>query len=51
MGTTVAGTGLMWALLQTVRWEAVPYGEVVKVVLAIGIGVMGYLMYGKKKEG
>ena len=36
----------MW-LLSTVKWEAVPYGECLKIAVAIGLAILGYRMYRK----
>jgi uncharacterized membrane protein YebE (DUF533 family) len=43
--STIAGGGAGIALLLTVRWEAIPYGEAVKVGVALALAIMGYLMY------
>lgn len=43
--STIAGGGAGLALLLTVRWEAIPYGECVKVGAALVILAMGYLFY------
>jgi len=32
-----------------VRWEAIPYGEAVKVDVALALAIMGYLMYRGEK--
>ena len=42
---TIAGGSAGTALLLTVRWEAIPYGETVKVGVALALAIMGYLMY------
>jgi hypothetical protein len=47
--STVAGGGAGMALLLTVRWEAVPMGELVKVVVAVLLMLAGYFMYREKK--
>ena len=46
--STIAGgtTGLL--LLQTVRWEAVPHGEFIKIGVSFGLFAVGYLMYREK---
>jgi len=33
-----------------VRWEAIPYGEAVKVGVALALAIMGYLMYRAKRR-
>ena len=43
--STIAGGGAGIALLLTVRWELVPYGEAVKVGVALVLAITGYLMY------
>lgn len=43
--STLAGSGAGAALLATVRWEAVPHGELVKIGLAVVLMVLGYLFY------
>jgi hypothetical protein len=48
--STIAGGGAGIALLLTVRWEAIPYGEVVKVAVALVLAIMGYLMYRGETE-
>lgn len=45
LGSTIAGGGAGIALLLTVRWEAIPYGEAVKVAVAVLLAVLGYVMY------
>ena len=47
--STIAGGGAGLALLLTVRWEAVPYGEAVKIGVALLLAGLGYLMY--RREG
>ena len=47
LGSTIAGGGAGLALLLTVRWEAIPQGEAVKVAAAFVLLVLGYLMYRK----
>jgi len=51
--STIAGGGARIALLLTVRWEAIAYGEAVKVgvALALALAVIGYLMYRGEKAG
>ena len=43
--STIAGGGAGLALLLTVRWEAVPHGEAVKIGVALVLAVFGYCMY------
>ncbi len=43
--STIAGGGAGVALLATVRWEAVPYGELMKLATAVLLTLVGYLMY------
>ena len=43
--STIAGGGAGVALLATVRWEMVPYGELVKLGTAVLLTLVGYLMY------
>jgi hypothetical protein len=43
--STVAGGGAGLAMLATVRWEAVPCGELVKIGVALVLMATGYLMY------
>ena len=45
--STIAGGGAGMALLLTVRWDAVPHGELVKVGVAVALVALGYLMYRK----
>ena len=45
VASTLAGGGAGLALLVTVRWEAVPYGELVKVGVAVLLVLAGYFMY------
>jgi hypothetical protein len=51
LGSTIAGGGAGLALLLTVRWEATPFGEAVKVVVALTLLLMGYVMYLQKPRG
>jgi len=48
--STIAGGGAGIALLLTVRWEAIPYGEAVKVGVALALALIGYLMYRGETE-
>jgi uncharacterized membrane protein YebE (DUF533 family) len=47
---TLAGTGAMMALLANVKWDQIPEGELFKVTVAIGLGVLGYLAYRKEES-
>jgi hypothetical protein len=47
LGTTLAGGGAGLWLLSTVNWDAVPYGECVKIVVAVTLAILGYRMYRK----
>lgn len=52
LSSTLAGGGAGLALLTTVRWEAIPYGEAVKIGVALIVMFGGYLMYrGKASNG
>ena len=48
--STIAGGGAGIALLLTVRWEAIPYREAVKLGVALALAIMGYLMYRERKQ-
>lgn len=43
--STIVGGGAGLTLLLTVRWETIPAGECVKVVVALVLALVGYLMY------
>ena len=43
--SSIAGGGAGIARLLTVRWETIPYGEAVKVGVALALALIGYLMY------
>lgn len=47
LGSTLAGGGAGLALLTTVNWAAVPapYGEGLKILVAFGLIVAGFVMY------
>lgn len=45
IGTTLAGGGAGMALLVTVRWEAIPFGECVKLIAAFALILIGCRMY------
>lgn len=46
---TLAGGGAGAMLLTTVRWELIPQGEVVKILVAFLLLGAGYLMYREKQ--
>lgn len=50
LSSTLAGGGAGLALLTSVRWEAVPCGEAVKIAVALLVMFGGYLMY-RGKDG
>jgi len=43
--SSIAGGGAGLLLLHSVQWANVPYGECVKIVVAVLLAVIGYLMY------
>ena len=45
VGSTAIGSGAGMWLLSTVKWELVPYGECVKIGVALMLGLLGYLAY------
>jgi hypothetical protein len=45
LGATIAGGGAGVGLLLTVKWELVPYGEVVKIGVSLALIGLGYVMY------
>ena len=45
LGTTLAGGGAGLWLLSTVKWDAVPAGECVKIAVALLLVILGYRMY------
>lgn len=45
--STIAGGGAGLLLLNSVKWEAVPHGECVKIGVALLLSLVGYLMYRK----
>lgn len=49
--STIAGGVAGFAMLQSVRWElvGVQVGETVKVGVALGLALVGYLMYRGKE--
>ena len=47
LGTTLAGGGAGLWLLSTVKWDAVPYGDCVKIAVALTLAILGYRMYRK----
>lgn len=48
--STVAGGGAGLALLLTVRWEAIPLGEIFKVAVALTLVLIGYFCYRQKPQ-
>jgi len=48
LGSTLAGGGAAMWLLTTVKWEAIPYGECVKLAMVPLLLVAGYFMYRSK---
>jgi hypothetical protein len=50
--STIAGGGAGLGLLVTVRWELIPYGELVKTGVALLLIALGYCMYrGNRDKG
>jgi hypothetical protein len=49
VASTAVGGGAGMALLLTVNWNAVPYGDCVKVAVAVVLMLIGSLLY-KRKE-
>jgi hypothetical protein len=47
--STGAGGAAGMSLLASVRWEAVPHGELVKIAAAFALLWSGYLMYRRKQ--
>jgi hypothetical protein len=47
--STVAGGGAALTLLASVRWEQIPCGEAVKIVVAFALLIVCYRMYGNRK--
>ena len=47
--STIAGGVAGLALLQSVRWEQIPHGEAWKLLVAVGLALIGYLMYKGEK--
>jgi hypothetical protein len=50
IGSSVAGGGAGFLMLNSVKWEAVMGGETTKVVVALLFILGGYLAYRSKKE-
>jgi hypothetical protein len=48
IGTTLAGGAAGFLLLQQVQWDRIPYGEAVKVGVALALVLLGCLLYGKR---
>jgi hypothetical protein len=51
IGSTAAGSLSAAGILATVRWEAVPFGECVKIGLALILLFMSYRAYNGPKDG
>jgi hypothetical protein len=51
VGATIAGGGAGLGMLLTVRWEAIPHGEAVKVGVALVLILIGCLMYRRPPGG
>ena len=47
--STMAGGGAMLAMLADVHWDKIADGEVIKIGVAIALGLLGYCAY--RKEG
>ena len=45
----MAGGGAMLAMLADVHWDKIADGEVIKIGVAIALGLLGYCAY--RKEG
>ena len=45
LASTIAGGGAGLCLLLTVRWNAIPSGELLKVGVALTLALVGSLMY------
>ncbi len=48
--TTMGGAAAGMAMLETVKWELIPYGECVKLGVALALAVGGYLLYRGREE-
>jgi hypothetical protein len=48
--TSIAGGAAGLMLINQVRWEAVPHGEMVKIGIALLLVIAGYWMYGGKAD-
>jgi hypothetical protein len=51
LGATIAGGGAGLGMLLTVRWEAIPHGEAVKVAVALALILIGCFIYRKTPGG
>ncbi len=48
--STIAGGGAGLSLLLTVHWDAVPWGETVKIVVSVLLIWLRYCMYQKPSK-
>lgn len=48
LSTTALGGGAGATLLATVRWEAMPHGELIKLIVALLLMGAGYFAYRTK---
>lgn len=48
--STLVGGGYGMYLLSTVKWEAVPYGECVKIAVAVLAIALGTWLYSKRQS-
>jgi hypothetical protein len=45
LGSSLAGGAAGTLMLSTVRWEAIPHGECVKIGVSLALILIGCLMY------
>ncbi len=50
VASTLAGAGAGMAMLETVKWEVIPHGELIKVGVAVLLMLAGYLSYREKQQ-